>query len=144
MMAKFDTSGLDSLMLDMAEIEMLDDSVLKRMLESGAEVLRKAHTAAIQKLFTGGTGKLSQAPTVIKSMKTSGNQRYMVIYPKGEHHRNKNGNVQQSQDIAFVHEYGGHGNTPTQWMRKANEEHIEEAVEAEFDVLDKWFKEHNL
>jgi hypothetical protein len=49
-----------------------------------------------------------------------------------------------NQDVAFVHEYGGHGNDATQWMRKANEEHAAEAVEAEFAVFDAWHKKHNL
>lgn len=92
--------------------------------------------------------------------------KYVLIYPEGTHHtykakvstytkmnwgrkgiaKTKGGGSKNAsnQDVGFVHEFGGHGNAATQWMREANEKHAGEAVEAEFAVFDKWHKSHNL
>lgn len=91
--------------------------------------------------------------------------KYVLVYPEGEHHtynaraktytkmnwgkpktttKGRHEKEATNQDVAFVHEFGGHGNAATQWMRETNEKHADEAVEAEFAVFDEWQKSHNL
>jgi len=165
-MASFDTMGLDALILDLDEISELDDDTAEAMLEAGGEVIRKAHVAEIKSRFSSHSGKFEASPTVHKKMGGNGSQRYVLIYPGGPHHtykatvstytkmnwgrkgitKTKGGGTKETsnQDVGFVHEFGGHGNAATQWMREANEKHAGEAVEAEFAVFDKWHKSHNL
>lgn len=177
-MAKFDTMGLDALLIDLDEIGDIPDSVIDDMLEAGGEIIANAHREALQSMGLVKTGKLKGSIAVHKKM-TNRNHgigsgdfragidtRYILVYPEGEHHtyRRKSGTYTKmnwgrvgktktkgggtakatNQDVAFVHEFGGHGNAPTQWMREANEKHAGEAVEAEDAVFRKWQASHNL
>ena len=141
----FDTAGLDSLILDLDEIRNIDDDTWNRMLEAGGEIIRKAHEAKICEMFTSRTGHLAGSPFIHK--RKSGEQRYALIYPKGTHHTyhaKKGGDAEaRNADVAFVQEFGGHGNYPSQWMRTANEEHSSEAVDAMEAVYDEFLKKHN-
>lgn len=165
-MAIFDTNGLDALIIDLDEIGEIDENTMWEMLEAGGEVIRKAHVEAIKQIFTHRTGKLEESPTVYKKMARDGDQRYVLVYPQGTHHTyrargktytkmnwgRKGETVRKyggkknatNQDVAFVHEFGGHGNAPEQWMRRANEKHASEAVDAEAAVFYDWQKSHNL
>lgn len=163
-MAKFDTMGLDALVLDLDEISSIDDETMWGMLEAGGKIIKAAHEAAIKEKFSERSGKLVSSPKIRR--KISGSSRYVLIYPEGTHHTYKaktgtytkmnwgragetktkgGGTVEATnQDVAFVLEYGGHGNAATQWMREANEKHAGEAVEAEAAVFYKWQQSHNL
>lgn len=145
----FDTMGLDSLIIDLDQIREIDDDTWNRMLEAGGEIIRQAHEEKIRELFAAHTGHLAGSPYVHK--KRSGSQRYVLIYPKGTHHtyrsrRSKGGGSAQAsnQDVAFVQEFGGHGNYPSQWMRTANEQHASDAVDAMEAVFDEFLSKHNL
>ncbi len=141
----FDTMGLDSLILDLDEIRELDSDTWNRMLEAGGEVIRKAHEAKIREIFASHTGHLAGSPFIHKRSNES--KRDVLIYPKGTHHtyKAKNGGTAEARnaDVAFVQEFGGHGNYPSQWMRTANEEHSSEAVDAMEAVYDEFLKKHN-
>ena len=163
-MAQFDTNGLDALILDMEEIEEIDDDTMLEMLTAGGEVIREAHVEEIQSTFDTKTGKLMGSPKVFPKFK--GGSRYVLVYPEGAHHtyrarvssyvkmnwgragqlKSKGGGNQTAtnSEVGFVQEFGGHGNDATQWMRKANEKHADEAVDAEYSVFDAWHRKHNL
>ena len=146
-MARFDTNGLDALILDMNEIRDIDDGTVDDMLLAGGEIIKEAHIQEIQSTFSSRTGKLVGSPTVSKKY-SGGDSRYVLIYPQGAHHtyHAKGGGAKTAPnaEVGFVHEFGGHGNDATQWMRKADEKKADDAVEAEFAVFDAWHKSHNL
>ena len=143
----FDTMGLDSLILDLDEIKEIDNATMSKMLQAGGKVIKKAHEDKIRELFASHTGHLAGSPDLHEKMH-SGSVRYVLIYPKGTHHTyhaRKGGAAQASnQDVAFVHEFGGHGNYPSQWMRIANEQHTSDAVDAMETVFDEFLSKHNL
>lgn len=144
-MATFTCNDIDGLILDMEEIAELPDDVVYDITKAGAEVVRKAHIAAINRMGKK-TGKLVGSPKV--KMET-GRTTYALIYPQGEHHtyKAKEGGRKSARnaDVGFVQEFGGHGNTKhLNWMRNANEECADETTEAEFRVYDAWLKKHNL
>lgn len=144
-MAVIDTNGLDALIIDLDQIEEIDDGTMLEMLEAGGDVIKKGHDAAMEKLFKHQGGNFHGSSEVIKKLKMSKNSKYIVVYPTGEHHQAKStGKITYNNDIGFVHELGGHGNEATEWMRLANEQHIDEAVDAEYEVYDKWLGSHNL
>lgn len=159
-MARFDTNGLDALIIDLDEIREIDEDTMLDILEAGGEVIRKAHVEAIKKIFGRRSGKFEESPTVHKKMSGQGGHlRYILVYPAGVHHtykargnpyaktkRGRKGGTRKTtnQDVGFVHEFGGHGNAAEQWMRKANEEYATEAADAEAAVLYAWQEKHNL
>lgn len=169
-MARLETMGLDELILDTKELAALPDSVVWNMLEAGGEVIKDAHKKAVSSEFGSPTygGLITHLKDSISSYhKVKGTLKYILVYPKGAHHTyNKRfrtyvrfnwgredlrlqttggGEATSSnQDVAFVHEFGGHGNDATQWMRKANEQNVGKAVGAEASVYEDWLKSHNL
>lgn len=177
-MAKFDTMGLDALVLNLDEIGDIPEDVLDNMLEAGGRVIVNAHKAELQEQGLVKSHKLVDSVAIHKKATNSNHgigsgdfrpgidTKYVLIYPKGTHHtykakagtytkmnwgrpgetKTKGGGTANAtnQDVAFVHEFGGHGNTATQWMRVANEKHAGEAVEAEAAVFFKWQQSHNL
>lgn len=150
-MPRFDIMGLDSLVLDTKELADLPDNIIFDMLEAGGNVIKAAHEAALSTLFGSPT-----FPGLVTHLKNSinvfhrkdGREKYVLIYPKGSHHtyKSKKGGTKTSTtgEVAFIHEYGGHGNEATQWMRKTNEQNVSKAVDAEYKVYDDWLKSHNL
>lgn len=136
--------GLDQLILDFDEISRLDDSTINDMLEAGGNVVKKAHTEALQSALGSRTGHLASSPSITK--KVSAGARYVLIYPKGTHHtyRPKTGSgVATNAEVGFVHEFGGHGNAAKQWMRTANEQCASEAVDAMEKRFNLFLAKHN-
>ena len=143
-MASFEVNGIEGFVLSMQEMAKLPDHVVDDILEAGAEVVKKAHTEAIATQLKN-TGKLLGSPTIF--LKHNGGKRYALVYPGGIHHtyRAKRGKGEaRNADVGFVHEFGGHGNKPLQWMRTANEKCAEEMTEAEAKAYDEWLKTLNL
>lgn len=143
-MARFSCNDIDGLVLDMAEFAKLPNSAIRSIIQSGAEVVRKAHAEAIG-VQLHRTGKLMGSPTVI--MKTKGNNPYALIYPQGTHHTyhaKKGSGEAPNAEIGFVHEFGGHGNAALNWMRTANEKCSDAMTEAEEKAYDAWLKTLNL
>lgn len=144
-MARFDTSELDALVLDMEEISRIDGETMSEMLEAGAEVLRKAHEESIKSHFTSRSGTLGSSPGVVK--RVSGKQKYALIYPQGTHHTYRavtGDGVARNAEVGFVLEFGGHGNYPSQWMREANEKKADDAVDEMAKVYDRFLSKHRL
>lgn len=147
-MAKFDTTELENLTLDMEELAKISDDMIDRMLDAGAKVIAAGHEKTLRGMGLVRTGKLASS---IKSVrKASGNKRYALIYPNGPHHtykgRKGGRKTARNADVGFVHEFGARkrGIAASQWMRVANERHIDEAVDAEMRVYDEYLKRHNL
>lgn len=145
-MATFRCNDLDGFMLDMESMARLDGEAIDSILLAGAEVVRKAHADEIGRRFDRHTAKLIGSPKIYAKRSKNG-QRYALIYPGGEHHRYhaKTGDgVARNADLGFVHEFGGHGNKATNWMRNANEGCAGAMAEAEEKAYDSWLKSHNL
>ena len=92
-------------------------------------------------------------------------ERYALVYPSGEHHKYRKkthsytdynwgragktkttseDGTATNNDLGFVHEFGGHGNEATGWMREANEDGADDMVKAEEKVYDAWIKSKKL
>lgn len=136
MMATFSCNGMDEFVLSMAEFARLPDNVIDDIVMAGAEVIRKAHVEAIGAQLRK-TGVLMGSPA-IKITKGTGKA---TIYPMGTHHtyHAKKGNgTARNADVAFVHEFGGHGNAATAWMLTANEKNADHMAEEEERVYNAW------
>lgn len=152
-MARFSCNDLEGFILDMEEMAELSGDAVDAILSAGAEVVRKSHVDEINRTFDKHTAKLIGSPTVYLKTGTGkyGHavmERYALIYPEGEHHtyRAKGGGTGSARnaDIGFVHEFGGHGNKPTNWMWNADERCAGEMADAEERAYDDWLKSHKL
>lgn len=144
-MARFNAEGIEGLQLSFEEFADLPDDVVEDILLAGGEVIRDAHIEAINRRFDKHTGHLIGSPTI---QPKAGNQRYVLVYPRGTHHTyqaTKGGNAKATNaDVGFVHEFGGHGNESSQWMREANERAADAMVDAEAAVYDAWLNKLKL
>lgn len=166
-MATFECNDIDGFCLSMEEFANIPDSVVDDILRAGAEVVKKAHVNAIAKMGQH-TRHLIGSPAIIMKRRTSGTfGRYALVYPQGVHHTYRKkahsytkynwgraGGTRQTSagegtasnaEVAFIQEFGGHGNTKNlNWMRDANEKSADATTEAEARVYDKWLKSINL
>lgn len=160
-MARIETNGLDALMFDLAELAAMPDSVGDAMLDAGAKVIVQGHMEELSSQGLIKTGKL-RGSVQARNKRHTASERYVLVYPYGAHHaynarsgsytkmnwgrtgetRVKGGGMKTAtnNDVGFVHEFGGHGNRPRQWMRIANEKNIDKAVDAEYRVYDDYLK----
>ena len=131
-MATMETDGLAGLILSMEELRNLPDSVTDAMVNAMADVIEPAQKAkgrAYKVHLTGVTlasikrGK----PTKTKDGKT------ISVYPQGT---NADGN--RNAEVAFINEFGKHGQPPRPFIRDANEENGENAV----DAAEKVYNDH--
>lgn len=63
----------------------------------------------------------------------------MYVYPQGT---NERGN--RNAEVAFINEFGKHGQPARPFIKTANEEAADTAVEAAAKVYDKYLKSKNL
>lgn len=147
-MARFDTNGLDGLMISMERLAELPDNVVTDMLMAGGEVIAAGQRQELVSIGLVKTGTLKEAIQISKKRSTAIGARYVLVYPYGKHHtyRAKSGVDKEAtnNDVGFVHEFGGHGNVPRNWMWSANEKHAEEAVDEEERVYDHFLKSNGL
>ena len=147
-MARFNFGGiaeLENILLREADgVEEIAD----KMLEAGAKVLVKAHTASAEAMLHRRTGSLAGS---IASSKTKKNEfgRYRIVYPQGNQpHGNpkagQKGEVRNAQ-VGFTLEYGRkqqYGTSampPRPWMETANRQ----AEGAVLEAMEKaWEEKH--
>ena len=146
-MARLTTNGLDDLMLTLDQIGDMPDDVLGGMLDAAADVF-----VAAQKR-KGAAYKVQDTGMTIESIKKSRPRRTkdggsISIYPQGERQREhpKTGttSITRNAEIAFVNEYGKRGQPPRPFIREANEECTDEAIQAAADVYGAWLESKNL
>ena len=144
-MATFETDGLSDLILSLEEIAEMPDSVMEDMLMAGGEIIKQGQKESIQSLGLVDSGRLRDSIQAVPKFQ-SRKKRHVLVYPQGTHHVSKNGLETRNAEVGFIHEFGaqGAGIEASQWMRAANEKHIDRAVDAEADVYDKFLKSKNL
>lgn len=143
-MASFHTDGLDALELSFQEIAELPEETIQKMLLEGGDIIKKGQTAEVQSLGLVDSGILQKS--ISMEPKFRGKNRRVVVNPKGVHHITTAGKKIYNNDVGFIHEFGApHRHIPAkQWMRVANEKHINAAVDAEAEVYDDFLKSKGL
>lgn len=137
-MAVLETSGLDSFQLSMEELANLPDSVLDEMLLASAQVVEYAQKRKGRAYGVHRTGVTLSALTHGKA-KRAKEGRVIHVYPRG---RNADGN--SNAEVAFINEYGKRGQPARPFIRDANEESADEAVDRAEAVYHSWLDRHNL
>lgn len=137
-MGKLTVDGLSQLSLSMKEIQEIPDDVTRKMLHAQADVVVKAQK---EKGLEYGVHRTGVTLASIKKgrVKKDEWEKYINVTPQG-----KNAKGRPNTEVAFVNEFGKHGQAPRPFIREANEECADEAVAASEKVFNKWLDSKGL
>ncbi|MBP3701698.1 MAG: hypothetical protein J6I64_07395 [Lachnospiraceae bacterium] len=151
-MARITMDGLDAMIEDLESIMELPDKVVMEMLNAEADVVEKAQKDKLKKFGLIGRkegGQLINSIRRTKKLTKKNLEKAIFVYPQGV----RRGSGIRNAEVGFILEYGAPhkkaangkgGISPTHWMKQANEECAEEAVEKAAQVYDNYLKQHNL
>lgn len=137
-MATMWTDGIAQLAISLEEICETPRDVLDEMLNAEADVIARAQREKGRAYGVHRTGVTLASIKKSKTYKTK-DGRSIFITPTGI---NADGN--RNAEVAFVNEYGKHGQAARPFIRDANEEKAEEAVNAAAEIYDKWMSSKGL
>lgn len=149
-MATLTTSGIEELELSLNELAALPDSMVCEMLAAEGEVIKAAQVRKVASALTKSgerlTGQLGSSIVVNRKLRKKKDERYITVYPRGQRAQTSKGRPVRNAEVGFVLEFGAPGRhiAPTQWMRSANEEAADKAVQAAEQVYDAWLKSKGL
>lgn len=138
-MADFGINGLDDLMMSLSEAAELPDDVAEEMLTAEAEIVEDAQIYTGMKMGVHRTGVTLSSIKHGRMQRRNDGGRVMYVYPQGT---NERGN--RNAEVAFINEFGKHGQPARPFIKTANEEAADPAVEAAAKVYDKFLKSKNL
>lgn len=140
-MASFRVDGLDELLRDFSAIAELPDTVAEDMLNAEADVLVEAQKATAGSMLAGPYSKGITAYGLTKGkVQMSSGGKVLHITFKGTitdaHHKKPT----RIAEIAFINEFGKEGQPSRPFIKTANEEKGEQAVQAAARVYDRFLK----
>ncbi|MBQ8616386.1 MAG: hypothetical protein IJ418_02620 [Clostridia bacterium] len=138
-MAQMETNGLDEYLFSFKELEELPDAVLKDMLQAEGEVIKRGQSETASSMLQGPyyRGGVASGIKLGKFKRNRANATMYVTF-EGTQHGNR------IAEIAFINEFGKHGQPPRQFIREANERFAEEAVDAAAKIYDQYLTSKGL
>lgn len=138
-MATMTTTGLDEYAFSFKELETLPDDVLEAMLQAEGEVIKRGQSQTAASMLQGPyyRGGVASGIKLGKYRRNVGNATMYVTF-EGTQHGNR------IAEIAFINEFGKHGQPPRQFIREANERYAGEAVDAAARVYDQYLASKGL
>lgn len=128
-MAVMQSDDFGQFALDLEEVLSLPDAVLDEMITAEGEVIRQGQKSTAQSMLQGPYNQGAVAGSVALSKPTrTADGRIVYVRFQGSQHGNR------LAEIAFVNEYGKHGQAPRQFIRVANESNTDKAVDAAENV----------
>lgn len=154
-MANFKTTGINGLILSMAEAAEIPDNVKKDILDAETKISLSAMQERLKALKLYDTHQLHDSLTIVKNGLT------YTIYPTGKRQNAKarklirwrhgrragyKGGKMENNDVGFVLEFGAPtlGIPAFEWMWTALELSDEEATDAAMTLYDNWLQSINL
>lgn len=131
-MATMATDGLDGFCLSLEELAGLPETVQDEMLNAAADVVESAQRRKGAAYGVHRTGVTLASIRRGKPKRRKGG-RAIYVTPQGV---NADGN--RNAEVAFINEFGKHGQAPRPFIRDANEESADEAVQAAEKVYGDW------
>lgn len=131
LMADFNVVGMDELIEEIQRHQEAAETAIPKMLNAGAEILKKAQKQMAQKMKIRDSGDFidSIGATPIKTDK-DGN-KFVYVYPQGtDRHGVRNA------EVGFIAEYGTSKIKARPWMRTANEKSADEALNSMKQIWD--------
>lgn len=138
-MARFNTTGIDSLIKEMEALGELAGETADEMLQAGAEQVKQAWKASAVKHGHVDTGDMVKSIGFSRKPKTANDVKSIDIYPQG---KDKKG--VRNAEKAFVLHYGTSQMRGTQWVDEADEQAGEPATAAMEAVWDEAMRKRGL
>jgi len=137
-MANMTTEGLTEFSLSLEELSSVPDNIFDRMLNGMAEVIERAQKSKGRAYGVYRTGVTLESIRRGKPRRDNDGGR-IAITPQG-----KNPRGTSNAEVAFINEFGKRGQAPRPFIRDANEESADAAVDAAARVYDEWLKSKEL
>lgn len=131
-MARFENKGMDDGVLPWAQMARLPDELLDEMLDAEADIIVKAQKDVGEKMGIHRSGGMLRSIKKTK-VKRKNDGRYIDVRPTG---RNESGTL--NTEVGFYNEFGKKGQPARPFMRTANEENIDKAVDEAAKIYDNW------
>lgn len=141
-MAQFDCEDFARFALDFVEVATLPNSVIADMLKAEAGVIVEAQKATAKSMGVVDTGLMVDSIRAGSIKKTRTGGKAIHVYPQGS--RTRDGITTSNAEIAFINEFGKHGQPARPFIKAANERYADEAVDAAFKVYDSYLRSKNL
>lgn len=145
-MAHFSVTGLDELYEDISRAAKVPDRVKAGVVTAMGQIIRNAQAKLASQILRGPfrTGATAKSVSLNKP-RLDGSRTSVSVTFKGIRKRGKEKiSVTRNAAIAFINEFGKNGQPARPFIRRANEENAEKAVEAGKTVFDRWLQENNL
>lgn len=144
-MATLVVNGLIELENDFSKIAEIPDSVMENMINAETDVIVAAQKKKAKTMLRGkyNRGYVERAIKKKKFKRSYFGASQMITIDgtvTDEYHRKPT----RVAEIAFINEYGKEGQPARPFIRTANEESGDKAVQAAFDVYDQFLKSKNL
>lgn len=147
-MPRLSTNGMAELIVDLAAVHEETGEMIKEMLDAEAKIVLDAQKKMAKSMGVYDTsgrnigGHMADSITVGSRVYKSADGAVQYVYPKGR--RRRKNTSSSNSEIAFINEFGKHGQPPRPFIRTANEASADAAVAAAEKVHDKFLKSKNL
>lgn len=131
-MARFDASGIDDIVKQMAELGELAGEVADEMLLAGAAEVAEGWKQAAEQYGLKDTGDMINSIGHGRTRKAAGGLRTIDVYPRG----NDRKGVRNAEKAAVLH-YGTSSIQATRWVDRAEQIGAEPAEKAMREVWEK-------
>ena len=140
-MASFRVSGLDDLIESTSHMSRIPDGVKSNILTAIGEVIRKAQAALADRILSGpySTGETARAVALSKPKLGSSENKISVTF-KGSRQRGGAKKATRNAVIAFINEFGKRGQPARPFVKRANDQAGDEAVEAGAKAFYAWLE----
>ena len=131
--------GFDKCCASLDKLAAMPDGTKAEMLTSGGEVIAQAHREKLEQYGAVDTGRLAAS---IKVGKPNAKAGTIEIHPSGT--RRRGNTVTRNEEIGYITEYGKKGEPARPWMREANADCEDKAVDAAGQVFDNYLNKIGL
>lgn len=133
---------LAALQADLQELASLPDSLVAEMLNAEADIIIQGQKNSAREYGTVDTGQMAASikKGAIKKLKSG--DRCIYVGPSGT--RTRDGITTRNAEIAFINEFGKHGQPARPFINTANERYADKAVDAAFKIYDRYLTSKNL
>jgi HK97 gp10 family phage protein len=138
-MPSYRVDGLEELGGLFDNLANIPDSVLEEMLSAEADIVVDAQQRTAQSVLHGPYSSGNLAGSIRKSrVKKSKNGMGIYVVFKGG--RTRANTTTRNAEIAFLNEFGKRGQPVRPFIKRANEECADRAVNSAANVYDKWLE----
>lgn len=130
-MARFNTSGLDGIIRDVARLGQAGEEIGESMLLAGAEEVKKSWKQAAMRHGYWKTGDMINSVGYRRKPKNVGGVKIVDIYPQGTDRKGV-----RNAEKAFILHYGSSSINGTSWVDEADEDagpKVQDAMEGIFN-----------